>query len=207
MKLHDRIKHARQEKGLSQVEFAKALKVTQSTVQQWESGATAPKRARLPVVERVLGVSIDLNAGSSNTQSGPVIMGSAPLISWVQAGSWCDIADSYEPGDAEKWIPTTKRLGHHAFALRVSGDSMENPRGKPTYPDGSIIIVDPDKTVVNGSRVVVRLDDVEEATFKVYVEDAGKRYLKPLNPQYPTIEINSNATICGVVAQTIIEEP
>ncbi|EEM0128100.1 LexA family transcriptional repressor, partial [Salmonella enterica] len=31
------------------------------------------------------------------------------------------------------------------------------------------------------------------------VMDAGRKFLKPLNPQYPMIEINGNCKIIGVV--------
>ena len=101
---------------------------------------------------------------------------------------------------------TTKDVGPHAFALRVRGDSMENPRGRPSYPAGCIIIVDPAVTAKPGDRVIARLENTKEVTFKQYEEDAGRKYLKPLNPQYPTLEITEGATFCGVVVQTIIDE-
>lgn len=143
---------------------------------------------------------------ANNTSAAPPVMGVVPLISWVQAGEWCDIEDYYHPGQGEKDIYTTRKVGKHAFALRVRGDSMENPKGRPSYPEGAIIIVDPDRPVHSGDRVVVRLEDSAEATFKQYIEDSGRKYLKPLNPQYPMIELDERATICGVVIQTIIDE-
>ena len=38
-------------------------------------------------------------------------------------------------------------------------------------------------------------------TFKQLIIEEGHRYLKALNPDWPhrIIEVNSNATICGVV--------
>lgn len=144
--------------------------------------------------------------GTGNTGSGPAIAACVPLISWVAAGNWAAIEDHHLPGEGEALIPTTKKVGPSAFCLRVRGDSMVAPGGHKSYPDGSLIIVDPDATLINGAPAVVRLDDSEEATFKVYVEDAGKKYLKPLNPQYPMLPVNGAATICGVVVQTIIDE-
>ncbi|EBM5549197.1 LexA family transcriptional repressor, partial [Salmonella enterica] len=43
------------------------------------------------------------------------------------------------------------------------------------------------------------LEGENEATFKKLVMDAGRKFLKPLNPQYPMIEINGNCKIIGVV--------
>lgn len=139
------------------------------------------------------------NAGlTSNVEPGPNISGMVPLISWVQAGDFCAAPDLFAPGDAEDWVPCIQKLGPHAYSLRVKGDSMTAPYGR-SYPEGCLIFVDPDCPITNGCRVIAKLADTDEATFKVYVEDAGKKYLKPLNPQYPTIEINDSMMLCGVV--------
>jgi SOS-response transcriptional repressor LexA len=128
------------------------------------------------------------------------IKGTIPLISWVQAGTFCHVVDIFEPGDAEEWLPTLHAHGPHAYALRVDGDSMVNPNplGK-TYPPGCIVYVDPDMPITNGCRVIAKIPSEEKATFKVFVEDAGRRYLRPLNPAYPTIEMTEGMLICGVV--------
>ena len=102
---------------------------------------------------------------------------------------------------------STQNLGPHAYCLRVVGDSMvnTNPNGY-SYPEGAIIFVDPDASVVSGARVVAKIPDSDMATFKVYVEDAGRRFLKPLNSQYPTIEMTDEMVICGVVRGMLREE-
>ncbi len=128
------------------------------------------------------------------------------LISWVQAGDWGRYQDVHQPTDGENPVLTTKRVSDRAYALRVKGKSMENPNGIPTYPEGSIIIVDPAIQAKNGSRVIVKLDGSEETTFKQLTIDGNKKYLEPLNPRYPIIEVDEDATICGVVVQTIIDE-
>jgi SOS-response transcriptional repressor LexA len=130
----------------------------------------------------------------------PAMVARVPLISWVAAGSWRETIDNFQPGDADVWIDTAKRVGQSAFALRVKGDSME-----PTCPDGSVIIVDPEREPENGSLVVVRLDEDAEATFKKLMMEGGRRYLAPLNPRYPVLEISGPATICGVVRQVLID--
>ena len=134
----------------------------------------------------------------ANTEPGPALQGLIPLISWVQAGAFCNVVDLFQPGDAEEWLPTVQKLGPRSYALRVKGDSMTAPYGR-SYPEGCIIYVDPDTAVTNGARVIAKLPDLDEATFKVYSEDAGQRFLKPLNPQYPTITMTPDMLICGVV--------
>jgi SOS-response transcriptional repressor LexA len=93
----------------------------------------------------------------------------------------------------------------HSYALRVHGDSMTAPYGR-SYPDSSIIYVDPDQRggVVSGDRVIAKINGDNQVTFKVFVEDAGRRFLKPLNPSYPVI--TDPFRILGKVIGTWIPE-
>lgn len=121
----------------------------------------------------------------SNVSAGPDIKGRIPLISWVQAGMWSDAVDIYEPGYAERWLPFMKNNGENVFALRVDGDSMTSRFGK-SYPEGCIIFVDPDQRMPNnGDRIVAKLEGSDRTTFKVFTEDAGRRWLRPLNDSHP----------------------
>lgn len=80
------------------------------------------------------------------------------------------------------------------FALRVIGDSMA-----PEFRDGHIVIVDPAMPVESGAYVIV--DYAGETTFRQFVIEEGKRYLRPLNERYPSVEIVGEARIRGVVVQ------
>ena len=83
---------------------------------------------------------------------------------------------------------------------------MYNPVGEPTFSDGDLILVEPELEAHNGSLVVVTLDDEHEATFKQLVIEGDKKYLKALNPSWPEriIQVNGNATICGVVINKVV---
>ena len=124
-----------------------------------------------------------------------------PVISWVAAGNFCAISDPYLPGTADRWLPCPVPHSKSAYALVVTGLSMYNPIGKPSFEDGDVIFVDPEIAPRNKSCVIVRLDDKQEATFKQLIIEAGSQYLVPLNPDWPEkfIEVAENATICGVV--------
>jgi len=130
-----------------------------------------------------------------------------PVISFVQAGMWSECIDTFAPNSADDWLPCPSKHGDHTFALRVQGDSMTCPYpSSRSYPDGSIIFVDPDAAISNGDRIVAKLTDLNEATFKVYVEESGLKFLKPLNPQYPNININGNCHIVGKVIGSYMPE-
>ncbi|GAB3099818.1 LexA family transcriptional regulator [Pseudomaricurvus hydrocarbonicus] len=127
----------------------------------------------------------------ANTAPSPQIKGYIPLISWVQAGSWAEAIDLYQPGDAESVHPTTINHGIHTFALRVDGDSMTAPTGAAghSFPHGMIIYIDPDQEASPGDYVVARHNGHGHVTFKQYGTEEGRPVLKPLNTngQYPII--------------------
>lgn len=123
-----------------------------------------------------------------NVEPGPDSIRQVPLISWIAAGKFAEVEDPFPPGEAEEYLPYPKRGDISVIiALRVKGDSMTAQYGK-SYPHDSIIYVNLDqRTPVSGQRIVAKLAHEEEATFKVYIEDAGRKWLKPLNPQHPPI--------------------
>lgn len=107
-----------------------------------------------------------------------------PLISWTKVSNLDASVDLYAPGYADGFVDVIKK-NDRSFALRVDGDSMTAPYGR-TYPVGSIIIVDSgNKSPSSGQQVIAKLKTSGAVTFRQYIEEAGRRWLKPLNPQYP----------------------
>jgi DNA polymerase V len=80
------------------------------------------------------------------------------------------------------------------YALRVLGDSME-----PEFADGCVIIIDPGGAPRDGSYVVVEF--AGDVFFRQLVVEDGRRYLKPLNPNYGRFELTPPYTIKGSVVQ------
>ncbi|MBT1570022.1 hypothetical protein KK471_30925, partial [Klebsiella pneumoniae] len=69
-------------------------------------------------------------------------------------------------------------------------------------PEGTYVLFDTGREPINGSLVIAKLYDSNEATFKKFVLDGGKSYLKGLNPQWPVVPINGNCRIIGVAIET-----
>lgn len=132
----------------------------------------------------------------SNTAPGPEMVRLVPLISWVQAGKFCEAIDMFQPGDAEEWIPCYGNYSQSTYALRVRGSSMEDE-----FRDGEIVIVDPDARAESGSFVIARRTNQDDCTFKQLIIDGGEAYLKALNKDWPEpiIRIDEEWHICGVV--------
>jgi SOS-response transcriptional repressor LexA len=206
---------------ISQADVARAAGVKPPSVNGWFSGASrSMKAAPATAVAALYGVDahwlatgegamlptaaaqvVRVSGPSADRVEAMASMGAVPLISWVQAGCWSDVADPFLPGDADEWLPCPVAHGPRCYAVRVRGDSMNNPGARPSYSDGDIIFVDPDRRANHGDRVIVRLDDHAEATFKQLLVEDGRKLLKALNPEWAPryIQINGHATIVGVV--------
>lgn len=122
-----------------------------------------------------------------------------PLLAAVQAGAFTTDIHSYTEKDAKAWIPTTKKAGDRSFWLEVEGASMTAPAGiRPSFPEGMLILVDPDLDVEAGDFCIAMMHG-NEFTFKRLIRDGGINYLQPLNPQFPLLTCDDSCRIAGKV--------
>ncbi|AMA46211.1 LexA family protein [Pseudomonas alabamensis] len=84
-----------------------------------------------------------------------------------------------------------------AFWLRVESDAMNAPSGL-SVPEGMLILVDPGVPAAPGRLIIARQPGVG-TVFRQWVEEGGLRYLRPLNPMYPTVACDPALEILGVV--------
>jgi SOS-response transcriptional repressor LexA len=211
-------------------EFAEACGISSSQLSQWINGSLDSKTGRprgmrsesCRRIEEKIGMSknwldtdhtselsklidsletkIDL---SSNISKATLSADQVPLISWVTAGSLVDIEDNHLPGEADQWVtPEYTKPSRHAFALRVEGDSMSGGTNGVNFPDGCLIIIDPERAPKSGDYVVAKDTTTQKATFKKLTTDGASWFLKPINPAYPTKEIDDPALrVIGVVVE------
>lgn len=177
-------------------------------IRKWLVGDGMPEMKRMGQLSQITGKTVQwLLTGEDRTESNidvapaPVYM--VPLISWISAGMLCDTGDVPSLDMIEEWIPSPVKVGPRAYAAVVRGDSMTSPTGR-SYPNGSIVIVDPDVEPKPPCRVHARIGT--ESTFKELTQDTGQWFLKPLNPQYPMRIVDESVCICGVVMCQVIKE-
>lgn len=222
--LGKRVKAARKYAGLTQIQLADRAGMDQTTISKLEKGHNDKSAfcVRIAVACGVSPVWLETGQGEMlpRQSSDPTVSGAnvdplqvheatvvqledfkrVPLISWVAAGAWSEAIDLYEVGDAEVFMPCPDPIGPRGFALRVEGDSMTSPYpGHESYPHGTFIYVDPDLAHKSGDPVIAKLPSSNAATFKIFIEDAGMQYLKPLNPQHPMIPITEETHIVAVL--------
>ena len=198
--VRDLIVEGRRKLGLTERAFAEIVGVTRSAVQQWERrGGTSPRKDRKDLVAALLGM----------TTAEFITGGPRPMVAWkrrsvrvvshVEAGGFTKVDNHMPHGDAETVLVTVD-VNRHTFALRVRGDSMRGS-GPVSFPEGTIIVVEPDMKPNDGDFVEV-LNARKQATFKQYVLIAGVPHLKPLNAAFKTRPLGDNEVI-GVVRESI----
>ncbi|MGN7610632.1 helix-turn-helix domain-containing protein [Magnetococcales bacterium HHB-1] len=117
-----------------------------------------------------------------------------PLLSWVEVGAWNETVDFFRMRESDVWVSLGLRANKDMFALQVVGDAME-----PEFCEGDILLVNPGVPADANKFVIARLPGHGEASFKQLVSDGGRRFLKPLNPRYPILEVTQDTAIYGVV--------
>jgi len=207
MYIGKRVNQARKRAGLTQKELAEKVGIRQSTLSELEQGKSR-STTHLASIARACGVSVQYLEGltdqpdsegeglpDASLSRSVDIVRYVPELSYVQAGEWTEIGAVLDLADANHW-PCPVKCGPRTFALRVKGPSMA-----PEYPDGMIVFVDPDVMPESGKKVVAYLEDSESTTFKQYFEDSGHKFLKAMNPDWPTqyTPINGNCRVIGTV--------
>lgn len=199
------IRDARKAKGWTLDELSHRVETDSGNLSRLERGKQFASRDLLGRIMNVLGIELAKiqDAGMSNVEMalqptrGPK---EYPLISWVIAGEWAESCDNFSPGDAETWLASVENAGANGFWLEVRGDSMTSS-SNPNFPEGSRILVMPEAELISGKYYVIKLEN-GDSTFKQYIEDAGNKYLRPLNHNYRTIQIDGPFKVIGRVIDT-----
>lgn len=197
MSLAERLTLAMTRAGITQAELARLCGVKPPSVNGWLSGKAKFLRGEnllqaasaLKVSQQWLATGEGPMTIVENTEPGPRIQGKVPLVSWVQAGAWCEAVNTIHVSEAERWMDCPVKHSNQTFVLRVRGDSMTASTGSTrSYPEGCFIFVDPERRdPVNGDRVVACLLDSNDVTFKIYKNEDGRQWLQPLNQSHEPI--------------------
>ena len=210
--LGGRIRAAREAARLSQQAIADHFGLSAQAVSQWETGTTKPGADRIAALARLLHANLEWLINGQGPQAPPGVSAtgetsatiSVPVIDYVTAGSWTEVADPFMPGGGFDYIGTDLSISPASFALIIDGRSMA-----PEFQPGDKIIIDPSVTPRPGEYVVAKLDETDEATFKKFRprgRDSGGVdiiELVPLNSDWPSLSIDADHP--GHIVGTMVE--
>lgn len=197
-----RLRSLRESKGISQAQLARMCGYSSaSRIGNYELGERKIGADDAVVISRALDASpAELMFGDSASHI--VRMFEYPLFSKIQAGAFTENSNAYTRSDATAWIPTAKKASDNSFWLEVEGHSMTAPQGgRPSFPEGMLILIDPEQEVKFGDFCIARLMN-DEFTFKRLIREGEQEYLEPLNPRFEMIPINGNCQVIGKVVKS-----
>ena len=189
------LKTRRKELGLTLLEIANRIGVTEATVQRWESGEIKTLRqGRIAKLAEILEVSPaqlmgwdDYSSEKHSSQNSippgfePIPkMQKVPLVGHIACGQPITAEENlegYVDAPAEKQID---------FALTCHGDSMIDAG----IHDGDTVYIRKQEEVENGQIAAIRIDD--EATLKrvYYYPEEEKIILQAANAAYPPLSFS-----------------
>ncbi|QGX91686.1 LexA family transcriptional regulator [Tatumella sp. TA1] len=211
MKWYEVAKIRMKELDINQEKLAEHLDMTKGAISHWLNARREPSLDDIAKIMKYLGFkefvvnhdgTISTAGGNENVSNLiPYKPGKEyPVLSSVQAGCWAEAIEAYTLNEISEWLESDAHIQGRGFWLKVEGDSMTAPIGQ-SVPEGNYVLFDTEKEPINGSLVIAKLVDDNEATFKKLIIDAGHKYLKGLNPAWPMVPINGNCTIIGVAVE------
>jgi phage repressor protein C with HTH and peptisase S24 domain len=159
--------------GLDPTTFNKSKRITPEGRPRWPSTESIAKS--LAATETTVDTFVSLiTERQAATRA-------IPLIGFAEAGTGGFFDDGGFPvgkGWDEVAFPGVD--DEHAYALEVSGDSME-----PVYRDGTVIVVSPTTPIRRGDRVVVKTKEGEVMAKELRRRTGKSIELKSLNADHP----------------------
>lgn len=201
MEIYQKLKERRKELGLTMLEIAQKIGVSEATVSRWESGDIANmKRDKIVALSNALQVNPSFIMGwedkQENSYSLPQPTITENTTTFPVIG---DIAAGYDFPAYEDWtgdtieIPDTYLRGHDKsefFVLRVKGNSMF-----PMYHDGDKVLILKQSTLNYSGEIGAILYNDDCGTLKKVEYKEGEDWLNliPINPNYEPVRIEGEA--------------
>ena len=186
MKHANRLMQARDDAGMTQQQVADAIGVTTTGYQNWEYGKTPIKASALRDLSRLFGCTTDYLLDMSPVCAAvPCSSRSLPVFGRIAAGTPREAL--YQSEDTHETPETLYNAHRNAFWLTVSGNSMNR-----LFPDGSLVLIDPDADVRDGDVAVVFVNGDDATVKRIYMEgDAIRLHPESYDPEYRDRVIDS----------------
>lgn len=160
--------------GLDPTTFNKSKRITKDGKFRWPSTESISK------ILQASGATLGEFMSLLDDGMGSTVYQKLPLIGFAQAGNEGYFDDAgYPAGSGWDEILFPDSNDPHAYAIEISGDSME-----PLYRDGDVVIVSPQANLRRGDRVILKTRDGEVLAKLLRRRTAQKVELHSLNPAH-----------------------
>lgn len=190
--------------GVNEISLASALGVSKMTIRRVISGETEdPRISTISLIAEYFNVSID---ALLEDISMPINFLKKEKVNFLPIIGWEDLSNFFSEKnidltDWQKWYPfaqSSTKTNKKSFILE-SKKSIQ-----PRYPDGSLLLINPDETPLDGDVVLIKTKDIPEISIRVLVIDSPRWILRPIIMGSETMFYNENHhEIVGVLMLTI----
>ena len=185
----EKLKELRKQKGLSQVEAAESLGITQSTYSKYESGQRQPDNEMLKKLSELFNISIDDLLSNSNTEitikhieTVPELVPEAEVLIPVVGSLRCGFDTAGMPYDFTDKKPVPKsyilKWGKSIVFNEAVGNSM-----MPTIRPRDLMVCVPGDSWEDGDIVIIDVNDTDTVK-RIYRANDGGIDLVPDNEKY-----------------------
>ena len=186
--------------NITATELARRAKLPQQTLQRIISGNTQnPHRASLQSLANYFKLSA---AQLKGLEPIPYLTDTIAASSWVPIPliAWQDIPQHTSLREHHSTVLTNANIDEHAFATLMNDASMS-----PLFPQGSTLIVDPDKPIKDRCYVIAQLHASQDIVFRWLLSDGQEFYIKAISPDFADCaltKMQEQDKIHGVLVQT-----
>lgn len=203
-KLAPVMKSLMREKAISITELARQIHISQPVLHRLASGITYnPQIETLIPIAHFFGVTLDQLVGntplpySKDTHTPAQQWANVPLLKLDQVLNWLDHDLSTKP---TKFVSTDSPVNKKSYAVRLNDSTMQ-----PRFTEGTVLIINPEYPPEDQDFVIAQANDEKIATFKQLLTDGENLYLKPLNPDFPIVQMTKDHRILGTMVQARID--
>lgn len=135
---------------------------------------------------------VNKNVKFTELKGRPVpILEAEQILLYVRGKGMAVVVDEYIPS-------TLDAAPENQIATVVSNDSMS-----PRIPEGAVVLIELKNNASHG-EIVLATDENGDPQCKQFVVDGSDKFLKPLNPQYPTKRFTKGCQVLGIVREVRI---
>ena len=180
--VHNKLKEMRERAGLTQQQLAEKIGVTQQTIWYYENGRREMKSGVLVELSNALECTVSdllgLNEVKGVVQQVRSPSHPMPVVGRIAAGTPREAI--YQTGETHEAPESLWEAHPGGFWLEVSGNSMNR-----LFPEGTLVLVDPDEEVRNGDVGVVFVNGDDATLKRVYFDGESVRlHPESHDPEY-----------------------
>lgn len=218
--LASRLRLARTEKQLTQVQLAAISGVRQSDISKIERGETLRTTSGVELAEALEVSPVWLITGEGDMRppvttipnlgdvdamrSNVLLVGShkrVPRLAWHEVQPF--IQGMFTPTEDRFEIVANSDATPRFFLVEVDGDAMVSASPSESIPRGSMLLCDPDRHAAPGDIVVAIHPRTGEPVARQLVTDGGILFLKAHNTAYQMLEIGGPDAVIARAVEVI----